>query len=382
MELLSLLNPSMSHAQRSEFQQKMIEREEMLPLVTHFNANTDVVVLCENSFYRFSQLPGPPNHNDVLQAALDPELPVLLCGEFFEEWDAPGDAYDVMLSGLQALYHRYPKTRTRIYIDVGGLLTFVLTEEGWEKAIREGLFSGHYEDICVVDVSSGRVRVNFAQLNRVVLERAQDRLVDAAFDFAYRLDDGDIDDFATSSEKLLSEYVSAWNSLELMRETRKKKNYDPFGVSTDYAMQRFLLQDVHEAWCKHDLDKLKPTKRKQFLGDMEQLTATYGLDELVDKKEVLRFGGGTRSSLIKNERVEHYTRKVIMAMIGGSFLIGPMLVMVLHPGLVTSLVATSACIFAFGLAMSIFLNAPFDVLSGTASYAAVLVVFIGMGGGT
>jgi hypothetical protein len=120
----------------------------MLPLVTQFNANTYVVVLCENSFYRFSQLPGPPNHNDVLQAALDPELPVLLCGEFFEEWDAPSDAYDVMLSGLQALYHRYPKTRTRIYIGVGGLLTFVLTEEGWEKAIREGLFSGHYEDIC------------------------------------------------------------------------------------------------------------------------------------------------------------------------------------------------------------------------------------------
>jgi hypothetical protein len=167
-----------------------------------------------------------------------------------------------------------------------------------------------------------------------------------------------------------------------MRETRKKKGYEPFVVSTDYTIQHSLLQDVHEAWCKYSLDKLKPTKRKQCLGDMEQMTATYGVDELVDKNEVMRFEGGTRSSMNLKEMIEQFTRKVVMAMIGGSFLIGPMLVMVLHPGLVTSLVTTSACIFAFGLAMSIFLNAPFDVLSGTASYAAVLVVFIGTGGGT
>lgn len=62
-----------------------------------------------------------------------------------------------------------------------------------------------YDD-SVVDVTRGRVRVNFAQLNRVVLECAQKSLVDAAFDFTYDLEDDDLEFFATRTEKLLSEY--------------------------------------------------------------------------------------------------------------------------------------------------------------------------------
>lgn len=67
-----------------------------------------------------------------------------------------------------------------------------------------------------------------------------------------------------------------------------------------------------------------------------------------------------------------------MAFVGGAFLIGPMLLMVLHQGKVTSLVNTSVCVFAFGLVMAAFLEKPFDVLSATAAYATVLVVFVGM----
>lgn len=167
-----------------------------------------------------------------------------------------------------------------------------------------------------------------------------------------------------------------------MTETRKKKGFDPFVVSTDYAMQRRLLREVEGSWHERRMSITDRERSKRFLDDMEQLTAKYGLANTVDHDNVLRFGGGTRSSMNRKEMVEQYTRKVAMAIIGGSFLIAPMLIMVLHPGLVTSLVTTSACILAFGLVMSIFLNAPFDVLSGTAAYAAVLVVFIGTGGGS
>lgn len=167
-----------------------------------------------------------------------------------------------------------------------------------------------------------------------------------------------------------------------MTETHKKKGFNPFDVSTDYAMQRHLLREVESSW--HNRQRFIPdrARRKRFIDDMEQLTAKYGLGDTVDHDKVLRFGGGTRSSMNRKEMVEQYTRKVAMAIIGGSFLIAPMLIMVLRPGLVTSLVTTSSCILAFGLVMPIFLNAPFDVLSGTAAYAAVLVVFIGTGGGS
>lgn len=170
-----------------------------------------------------------------------------------------------------------------------------------------------------------------------------------------------------------------------MTETRKKKGYDPFVVSTDYVMQRALLQEVEKDWRRENEGMLSASyqaRHKQFIEDMEQLTAKYGLSDPVDKNNVLRFGGGTRSSMNRKEMIEQFTRKVAMAMIGGLFLIVPMLIMVLHPGLVTSLVTTSACVFGFGLVMSVFLSAPFEVLSGTAAYAAVLVVFIGTGGGT
>lgn len=167
-----------------------------------------------------------------------------------------------------------------------------------------------------------------------------------------------------------------------MNKTHKKKGYDPFVVSTDYVMQRALLQEVEKKWRQNTLHALPEATRKQFIEDMEQLAENYGLNKEIDHENVLRFGGGTRSSVNRKKMVELYTKKVAMAMIGGSFLIAPMLVMVLHPGLVTSLVTTSACVFGFGLVMSIFLDAPFEVLSSTAAYAAVLVVFIGTGGGS
>jgi len=70
-----------------------------------------------------------------------------------------------------------------------------------------------------------------------------------------------------------------------------------------------------------------------------------------------------------------------MAAIGGAFLVGPMLVMVLHRSVLTSLLTASLCVVAFGLTMAIYLEKPFEVLSGTAAYAAVLMVFVGTSGG-
>ncbi|KUJ17406.1 uncharacterized protein LY89DRAFT_684459 [Mollisia scopiformis] len=54
--------------------------------------------------------------------------------------------------------------------------------------------------------------------------------------------------------------------------------------------------------------------------------------------------------------------------------------MVLHKSLLTTLLTTSICVSAFGLALALFLEDPFDVLSGTAAYAAALVVFVGTSG--
>lgn len=92
--------------------------------------------------------------------------------------------------------------------------------------------------------------------------------------------------------------------------------------------------------------------------------------------------GGSRNAANKKEAFEQFLQRVGMAFIGGVFLIGPMLLMVLHKSRTTTLVTTSFCVFAIGLVFSVYLEKPFDVLSATAAYAAVLVVFTGTSTGS
>ncbi|KAF1962514.1 hypothetical protein CC80DRAFT_396156, partial [Byssothecium circinans] len=86
---------------------------------------------------------------------------------------------------------------------------------------------------------------------------------------------------------------------------------------------------------------------------------------------------GSRNDLNQKQRVEALLQRIGMAVVGGLFLIVPMLIMVLVPSLLTSLLTTSLSVMAFGLTISFTLENAFHVLSGTAAYAAVLVVFVG-----
>lgn len=74
-----------------------------------------------------------------------------------------------------------------------------------------------------------------------------------------------------------------------------------------------------------------------------------------------------------------FTQRVVMAMFGGAALIGPMLIMTLHPSRNTSLITVSVATFLFALLLAFIASdsAGKDVLGATAAYAAVLVVFVG-----
>ena len=69
---------------------------------------------------------------------------------------------------------------------------------------------------------------------------------------------------------------------------------------------------------------------------------------------------------------------------GGVFLVGPMWLMVLQNELYTTLISTTGFVFGFGLVLSLvptFVDGAKvgldTVMSATAAYAAVLVVFVG-----
>ncbi len=92
--------------------------------------------------------------------------------------------------------------------------------------------------------------------------------------------------------------------------------------------------------------------------------------------------GEGRAAQLKQSDWQLFVGRLIMAFTGGVFLIGPMLIMVLINTLVASLVTTSVCVLVFGVVMSLSVENKFDVMSGTAAYAAVLVVFVGTSAGS
>ena len=92
--------------------------------------------------------------------------------------------------------------------------------------------------------------------------------------------------------------------------------------------------------------------------------------------------GGTRLESYENARWQRFIENLGMAAVGGGFLVGPMWLMVLHNTLYTALATTSACVLVFGIIMAWFLQEKMNVLSVTAAYAAVLVVFVGTSTGS
>ncbi|KAI0415212.1 hypothetical protein F5X98DRAFT_376988 [Xylaria grammica] len=83
--------------------------------------------------------------------------------------------------------------------------------------------------------------------------------------------------------------------------------------------------------------------------------------------------GGTRSDTTENSESAQFRQRIAIATIAGSFLIGPMWLMVLHNTLYTCLVSTTVFVTVFGIILACSLDSPKEVMSGTAAYAAVLV---------
>ncbi|OCK92126.1 uncharacterized protein K441DRAFT_697930 [Cenococcum geophilum 1.58] len=95
-------------------------------------------------------------------------------------------------------------------------------------------------------------------------------------------------------------------------------------------------------------------------------------------------GDGGYSS--RNDTAQEYSREFFsrlkMALFGGSALIAPMLIMRLHATLLTELLTTSLFVVVVGLILAWYIKDADkkDILGATATYAAVLVVFIGTSG--
>jgi len=87
--------------------------------------------------------------------------------------------------------------------------------------------------------------------------------------------------------------------------------------------------------------------------------------------------GGTRLATTQKQRTQLFLKRIVFSIVGGAFLVGPMWLMVLVNRQYASLISTSVFVFAAGMVAAWKLDEPIAVLSTTAAYAAVLVVFVG-----
>ncbi|KAK0708059.1 hypothetical protein B0H67DRAFT_327235 [Lasiosphaeris hirsuta] len=207
--------------------------------------------------------------------------------------------------------------------------------------------------------------IQLATLQRMVLGQLRSELAEVVHDIytgrsakKYLMDD---------AKELITDYCNAVRDYDFMAErlqqSRDDEEDDPFEISTHRLLDLCLMRDAG----------LVPEK------DWEKLLARVKGEKKLYKKRY-----NILPSVSRNDRGDVMTRNLSlerlgMGLAGGAALIVPMLIMVLHKDLVTTLVTTSVAtmLFAGGLALLGTKLRGETVLASVAAYAAVLVVFVG-----
>uniref|UniRef100_A0A093VFN2 DUF6594 domain-containing protein n=1 Tax=Talaromyces marneffei PM1 TaxID=1077442 RepID=A0A093VFN2_TALMA len=198
-------------------------------------------------------------------------------------------------------------------------------------------------------------RINFSELQRLHLRQLQHKLIQHAVDLRYNASE------PAGWAEDLRQYVQALQDFDYMGKHIELPK-DPFYVTGERFIERCMLQVA----MKNRENDIHPLQCSEAVREWE----TEGTQPAPI--------GGTRNRNFQQAWVKDFRKRIGVAMVGGIFLIAPMWLMVLHNTLYISLVATTVCVALFGLLMASVLEKPIDVMSGTAAYAAVLVVFVGL----
>lgn len=176
--------------------------------------------------------------------------------------------------------------------------------------------------------------------------------------------------------------VGALRDLEYIKKMEDIGDFESFLIGTDLSLQRNLLRDAGSQWLKRKRNELDSETLARYDDDMTLLQSEDRLGKVTDNKSAVGFGG-TRSKRIIMKLGKDFARNMAMGVIGGTTLVAPIFWMILHPGVLTSLVTICTCVFGFSLGMS---SSPFPkdarhVYAATAVYGAMLLLCIGAAGG-
>jgi hypothetical protein len=141
-------------------------------------------------------------------------------------------------------------------------------------------------------------------------------------------------------------------------------------ASTNQRTARFL----------RDLLYIESTRDSAIMVDADLITSESIKDRIyLDVPDYTGYGGYSSRKDLTLEYSKGFLSRLKMALFGGITLIAPMLIMRLHPTLLTELLTTSFFVLVVGIVLAWYMKDADkkDILGATAAYAAVLVVFVG-----
>lgn len=139
--------------------------------------------------------------------------------------------------------------------------------------------------------------------------------------------------------------------------SQKSAGFDPFHITAELGLDRTILDAALGDIERRDHDSMRST----FVRNWE-----HGLGTILPSRS--------------DSRSKRLWSRIMVSLVGAGFLIGPMWLMMLKTGTYVALLSTSAFVVVFGIMMAAVLDEHIQVLSSTAAYAAVLVVFVGLRG--
>lgn len=221
-----------------------------------------------------------------------------------------------------------------------------------------------------------KLRLNLAGLNRMRMRKLQVKLIQQVLHMHYYRTE------PKGWEEILEQYsrlslcvdlhgmnthkvsVNAARDYDYIRTCVERGINDPFIVTTEKQVDTVVLISQLGNIPIEELEKdgLIEINHDTFAPPVE--------------KEPLPIGG-TRMATTQAQKNKDFITRLVFSFVGGIFLVGPMWLMVLHNTHYTALISTSVFVFVCGVLTAINLGDPISVLSTTAAYAAVLVVFVG-----
>jgi predicted small integral membrane protein len=148
-------------------------------------------------------------------------------------------------------------------------------------------------------------------------------------------------------------------------EKRSLSSRDPFLATGEYLLDNYVL------------NRNIPEPLRTDIGWQDPSLGRWEVERPGNQNQTFTSICGTRGANLYISRRRKVKDRLVLAVIGGAFLIGPVWLMVLQGGRYTSLITTTSFVIVFGIFMVYYLSEAKDVLASTAAYAAVLVVFVG-----